>query len=254
MNEDPRPSDPALSLRASSPIVELRRYTLHPGQRDVLIELFDREFIESQEELGMEVIGQFRDLDDPDAFVWLRGFSDMSARARGLAAFYSDGPVWAKHRDAANATMIDSSDVLLLRPARPTSGFSLGHEERPPRGATQLPRGMLAATICHLDAPADSGFLEFFERALAPLLADAGAPARAMFVTEESPNNFPGLPIREGEHVFVWFSRFPDRAAYERHAAALAGSPRWAGALASRLQRAPEVLRLSPTARSRLHG
>ena len=30
-----------------SPIVELRRYTLHPGRRDTLIELFDREFVET---------------------------------------------------------------------------------------------------------------------------------------------------------------------------------------------------------------
>ena len=42
------------------PIVELRQYTLHPGKRDVLIDLFDREFVESQEALGMKVIGQFR--------------------------------------------------------------------------------------------------------------------------------------------------------------------------------------------------
>jgi hypothetical protein len=65
-----------------SPIVELRKYTLHPGGRDVLIDLFEREFIESQEDLGMKVIGQFVDLDDPDRFVWLRGFSDMDARER----------------------------------------------------------------------------------------------------------------------------------------------------------------------------
>ena len=43
------------------PIVELRQYTLHPGQRDVLIDLFDREFVESQEALGMKIIGQFRE-------------------------------------------------------------------------------------------------------------------------------------------------------------------------------------------------
>ena len=35
-----------------SPIVELRQYTLHPGQRDTLIDLFDREFVESQEAPG----------------------------------------------------------------------------------------------------------------------------------------------------------------------------------------------------------
>ena len=44
------------------PVVELRQYTLRPGQRDVLIDLFDREFIESQEAEGMAIVGQFRDL------------------------------------------------------------------------------------------------------------------------------------------------------------------------------------------------
>src|SRR5947207_2217956 len=87
------------------PIVELRQYTLHPEKRDFLIDLFDREFIESQEILGMYVIGQFRDLDNPNRFVWLRGFRNMSERVEGLTAFYT-GPVWKAHREAANSTMI----------------------------------------------------------------------------------------------------------------------------------------------------
>src|SRR5882724_4235763 len=73
-------------------IVELRQYTLHPGKRDVLIDLFDREFVESQEALGMKVIGQFRNLDNPNRFVWLRGFQDMPSRAQALKDFYG-GPV-----------------------------------------------------------------------------------------------------------------------------------------------------------------
>jgi hypothetical protein len=56
-------------------------------------------------------LGAFRDVDDPDSFVWLRGFADMPARGEGLQAFYG-GPVWAKHSDAANATIIDSDNVL----------------------------------------------------------------------------------------------------------------------------------------------
>jgi hypothetical protein len=119
-----------------SPIVELRRYTLHPGQREVLIELFDRELVETQEAVGMKVIGQFRDLDDPDQFVWLRGFPDMESRARSLAAFYG-GPVWKAHREAANATMIDSDNVLLLRPARDGTAFAL-NGERGSRGGFVL--------------------------------------------------------------------------------------------------------------------
>ena len=113
------------SLRHQAPaledctVIELRDYLMQPHQRDVLIELFEREFIETQEALGMRVIGHFRDLDRPDHFVWLRGFADMPARQRGLEGFYS-GATWLAHRNAANATMIDSDDVRLLRCARPT--------------------------------------------------------------------------------------------------------------------------------------
>jgi hypothetical protein len=35
-----------------SPIVELRQYTFQPGQRDVLIERFERSLIEAQEAGG----------------------------------------------------------------------------------------------------------------------------------------------------------------------------------------------------------
>jgi len=43
------------------PVLELRQYTLHPVKRDVLIDLFEREFVERQEALGMKLVGQFRD-------------------------------------------------------------------------------------------------------------------------------------------------------------------------------------------------
>lgn len=250
-------SQSGASMHTYSPVVELRQYTLHPGQRDVLIDLFDREFIETQEAVGMSVIGQFRDCDDPNRFVWLRGFPDMPTRAEALGAFYG-GPIWKAHREAANATMIDSSNVLLLRPARPGSGFVLDNIRRPPPGATEVPNGIVEATIFSLDAPAVADFPGFFERALVPALTATGASILAYFEVEKSANNFPALPVREGEHVFVWFSRFPDQAAYKDHVAARAASQYWGGeiseALARRLRASPEVLKLSPTARSWLRG
>ena len=130
----------------SRPVVELRQYTLHRGQRDVLIDLFDREFVEAQEQMEMKIIGQFRDLDHPNRFVWLRGFPDMASRAKALNDFYS-GPVWKAHREAANATMIDSDNVLLLCPAFPTSGFSLKDLKRAPVGADEIPTSLVVATI-----------------------------------------------------------------------------------------------------------
>src|SRR5687767_11335813 len=108
-------------------IYELRRYTLRPGTRETLIKLFEREFVETQESAGMDVVGHFRDLDAPDTFPWLRAFADMDSRRAALSAFYG-GPAWKAHRDTANATMVDSDDVLLLRPA----GHGFQRSPRPP--------------------------------------------------------------------------------------------------------------------------
>src|SRR5436190_4309710 len=167
------------------PVVELRQYTLHPGKRDILIDLFDREFIEPQEAVGIRIIGQFRDLDHPDRFVWLRGFRDMTSRAKALTDFYG-GPVWKTHREAANETMIDSDNVLLLRPARPTSGFSLENSKRPPVESDEVLTSLIVTTIYYFASPVAPDFINFFERTLRPVAASLGASTSASFVTESS--------------------------------------------------------------------
>lgn len=237
----------------SLPVVELRQYTLMPGKRDVLIELFEREFIEGQEAAGMTIVGTFRDLDRPDRFVWIRAFYDRSSRAAALQAFY-DGPVWQANRDIANGTMLDSDNVLLLKPSREGSGFNLSGRSRPPRGATEAAATLVVGTIYSFDRE-DGTFVDFFERRLRPELEKVGGHVLASFVSDSSPNNFPRLPVREGEHVFVWWSSFARDAAYSAHLATLAASATWQGVirdLASRLKGKPEILRLRPTARSLL--
>jgi hypothetical protein len=245
------------AIRACCPVVELRQYTLHPGQREMLIALFDSEFVETQEAVGMRVIAQFRDIERPDVFTWLRGFSDMPTRATALRAFY-EGPVWTAHRDAANRTMIDFDNVRLLRPARPGSGFMLDDTERPPRGSIVVREELIVCTIYMLSAAAAPGFAELFERIMAPVLGANGASPIAVFETEPSANNFPRLPVREGEHAFVWFARFRDVGAYDRHVAALERSRDWRELVCPMLDRqleAPtEVWRLAPTARSQIPG
>jgi hypothetical protein len=236
----------------SQSIFELRQYTLHPGQRDVLIELFDREFVESQEATGITVLGQFRDLDRPDRFVWLRGFRDMPSRAAALQAFYG-GPVWQEHREAANATMIDSDNVLLLRPARAGSGFDLDGRTRPPRGASAVPPTLVVATIYSCKEPCEDALVGRFEQRIRPAFEQAGGRVLAYFVTEPSPNNFPRLPVREGEHVLVWLAFFASDEEYAAHLARRDDSSAWREAnegLAAPLSGPPELLRLRPTARS----
>jgi hypothetical protein len=231
------------------PVVELRQYTLRPGQRDVLVELFDREFVESQEAAGIELIGQFRDLDRPDRFVWLRGFPDMERRQRALETFYG-GPVWEAHSAAANATMVDVDDVLLLRPSTATSGFG----PQPPRPApgARMPASMVVATICPLDGPADVAVVG---REILPALATTASPALATFVEEPSENTFPALPVRTGEHVVVWFQRMgASEPAADHHPGddELRAVAAIARDLLPNLAAAPLQLRLGPTPRSRL--
>jgi quinol monooxygenase YgiN len=241
-----------------SPVFELRRYRLKPGRRDELIGLFEEHFIEGQEKHGMRILGQFVDAKDADRFVWMRGFADMEARRRALEGFYG-GPVWAAHRAAANDTMVDVSDVLLLKPARPDSGLRLDPTRRATPATPSTPGGLVVATVYSFAAPVDARFVDFFETSVAPALTAAGATLQGRFVTEASENSFPRLPVREGENVFVWIASFADAAAYAAHRARLSNDRRWTGglvpALESWLSKPPEVLELTPTPRSLLrHG
>ena len=241
------------SLQNCCPIVELRQYTMKPGRRDDLITLFDKEFIEGQEKYGMTVIGQFRNLKDPNRFVWLRGFANMEARRRALDGFYN-GPIWMQHRGAANDTMLDSSNVLLLKPAGPRSTIGLGNREN--QSSSGHTESVVVATLYHFDSPDETNFANLFESTVAPELRKAGATLLGEFVTTTLENTFPRLPVREGEYVFVWLASFPDGAAYQSYKDTLANSRLWNEAiiplLRGRVSKPDEVLELVPTNRSLL--
>ena len=210
-------------------VVELRQYTMVPGRRQDFVDLFDREFVETQEALGIEVVAQFTDLDKPDRYVWIRRFPNMEARKASLDAFYS-GPVWAEHSAAANPMMTEWHDVLLLKPAGEGRDLAVNAADRPPPGRRDAAAKPLAILVW--DVAPDSGAR--FAEAVARGFPDA----RAVYVTEPSPNTYPRLPIREDASVVV---------------AILDRVPPVDGATVD--GRAPsQVLRLAPTPRSALRG
>lgn len=233
---------------ACCPIVELRQYTTRPGGREVLIELFERELWETQEAVGIRLIGTFRDLDDPNRFVWLRGFPDMAARATALDAFYTGTP-WRTHRSAANATIADSDNVLLLHPTAPDAGLPDAHDGDD---------GLVVAEIRYLDRARAAVFQTFAAEAIAPRQTAAGGRILGTFASETSPNSFPRLPVREADTAHVTFLGFADAAAHRAYQRALAAGPDWRdGApedLLPQFWRKPEVVRLSPTKRSPLRS
>jgi len=228
----------------------------------------------------MHIVGQFRDLDDPDRFVWLRGFTDLPARAEALQNFYY-GPVWRARSAEANPTMVDSDNALLLKPIELGPAYPALDAPRPPVGATEVPDSVIAGAIYHrakqgagatdryagsvdrhterdvgaigTTVPPDDGFVEFFAEQVVPVLTDTGAVLSATFETLVAENNFPALPLRD-ETVLAWFATFPDDAAYEAHRSRLEASPTWQNKvlpeLTCRSAARPQNLHLRPTARS----
>lgn len=208
-------------------IFEFRDYTLQPGQRETLISLFEREFIEPQEALGAQVRAIFRDLDRPDHFIWLRSFADAQSRFAALDGFYT-GPVWQEHRSAANATIIDSDNVMQLRPVSGTLDI-----------ATGVSQSHLVATAYFLALDVERNFIARFKRDVIPMLGER-APF-ATFITDHTPNVYPRLPVRENETVFLTLAR-----------AGVQAPEATIETLSGMLLAPPEVRRLQPTARSLL--
>jgi len=199
---------------AAFELIELRRYLVEPDRRDDFVALFDREFTDAQEACGMVPIGHFRDRDDARGFVWFRGFARAEERARALTAFYRESRAWHDNRAAANAALLDNDDVLLLRDARLGAGFDLTGFARPD-GTRRGTPNTVAVAVLMLERAADAAFVTAFEAELLPGLA-AHARDTSYFVTDARANDFPALPVREGEFAFVVTSVCPDHAAFRR--------------------------------------
>lgn len=238
--------------RADDQVFELRRYTLRPGQRETLIALFDREFVETQEAVGMSVVGQFRDLNQPDHFVWFRGFSDMEARREALTAFYT-GPTWAQHGPAANATMLDSDNVLLLKPAGGQEVFAPANAKRPgPRSNDDVSGPLWLVATHHLVPTIPERDAVALATVSAEVARAAGTDIVGSLISEHAANSFARLPVRENESVVVTVIRPEDDGAAERAMVELQPDSERMRSFAGLFVRPPEIARLAPTARSRL--
>ncbi len=237
------------------PVVEVRQYTLTPGSFPAFIDLFERHFIEGQEANGIAVIGTFRVLEDPNRFFWIRGFQDMDARKASLTAFY-DGPIWKAHKDVANSMLVENDNVLLLRPARAGSGFSVDSGSRAAIGANAERSGLLVASIYSLGSVDAQSFDQTFQESIRPTLSSAGAQVIATLVTEHSENTYPRLPVRSDANVYAWFSCFENEEEYGGYLAALASNPKWTKIREKfalwRMYSPPEVWSLAATPRSAL--
>jgi hypothetical protein len=234
------------SLVPAPPIIELRQYLLRRGKRDELIELFDREFVETQEALGARVVGQFRDVDRPNHFVWLRGFVDHETRHDALASFYG-GPVWREHGRAAAATMIDSDDVHQLRAIERLMIRRASDRDRLGDG------GAVLILVTHRRSHDHDSLIRHH---LIPTVEEVGLRTVGLYTTDPTENTYAALPVRRS-NVLVWVAAGENLDAVDDAAEQVSLARRelarntTTGGLDEVLI---DVLRLEPTARSCLRG
>ncbi|HYJ92767.1 MAG TPA: NIPSNAP family protein [Pyrinomonadaceae bacterium] len=93
-------------------IVEVRSYRVTPGKREEFLEFFQNRSIPALREYGMEVVGPFIDLENPNKFIWLRLFPSLEEREEMRSAFY-EGDLWKNELEAIAMPMLESYDVTL---------------------------------------------------------------------------------------------------------------------------------------------
>jgi hypothetical protein len=240
---DPHTQYPAGAFK----VLELRRYTLVNGARPRFAEYFDSFFPEAMQQLGAIAAGDFLNRENPAMFTWIRGYHDMDERARVNASFYY-GPVWKEHRTAANGMMVDSDNVLLLRPVSDKHPLLILPALDPtiePNGA----RGVALGLVFAVKPEQLEAFIGSAETALGAYPAEVREAG--MFVTLDERNNFPQLPVRTDGPFVVWLGLVRDDAALARVDSVtkqITESLNASGALRS----APEVMLMDPSRRSRL--
>jgi hypothetical protein len=230
-------------------VIELRRYSVKPGERQHFAKYFESYFPEAFQQLGSIAFGQFLERKTATGFTWIRGFHDMDARASSLAAFYY-GPVWREHSLTLNGLMTDSDNVLLLRPLTPDRGVTVlpaVDPVREPDGA----RGVVVAQIFAVRADSVDALAHRAESVFSAYRA-AGAREAGVLVTLDVPNNFPQLPVRSDGPYLVWLGILQDDHALDSAFSPLADQSARELEGSGLLRGAPELVVLDPASRSRL--
>jgi NIPSNAP len=93
-------------------IVEVRSYRIKPGKRAEFIKLFETRAVPVLRRYGMNVIGPFLDVENPNKFVFLRSFPSLEERDRIKEAFYG-GEEWKNELEPIAMPLLDSYDVIL---------------------------------------------------------------------------------------------------------------------------------------------
>ena len=230
-------------------VIEFRRYTVKEGEREHFGQYFESYFPEAFEQLGAIAFGQFFERRNPIGFTWIRGFKNMDARAVVNSSFYY-GPVWREHSVTMNSIMVDSDNVLLLRPLTTEKGITVLPAVDPVKEVNGA-QGVVVAQIFAIQKDSVDTFAEKAEVTFAKY-REAGAREAGVLVTLDAANNFPQLPVRTDGPYLVWLGILKDNQVLDSQFLPLADSSSKTLSETGLLRGTPELVILDPTHRSRL--
>jgi len=231
--------------------IEFRRYTIkETGQeREQFAQYFDTYFPESFQQVGAIAAGSFLERKNQSGFTWIRGFHTIEDRATANAAFYG-GSVWKEHKKTMNDLMIDTDNVMLLRPLSPERGLTILPAVDPVVEVNGA-QGIVVAQIFAIKANSVEAFAKEAETTFASYRA-AGVREAGVLVTLDVPNNYPQLPVRSDGPFLVWLGILKDNQILENDFTPLADRSVQSLSATGLLRGTPELIVLNPTHRSRL--
>jgi hypothetical protein len=230
-------------------VIELRRYTVKEGEREHFAKYFESYFPDAFQQMGAILFGQFFERKNPVGFTWMRGFKNTDARAIINSGFYY-GPLWREHASTMNGLMVDSDNVLLLRPLTKASAVPVLPAVDPVKEEKGA-QGIVIAQIFVVKPNSVDAFARQAEETFASYRA-AGAREAGVLVTLDAPNNFPQLPVRTDGPYLVWLGIVKDNQTLENLFTPLAERSAQPLSGTGLLRSAPELVILDPTHRSRL--
>jgi hypothetical protein len=230
-------------------VIEFRRYTIKQGEREHFAQYFESYFPEAFQQMGAIAFGQFSERKNPVGFTWMRGFKNTDARAIINAGFYY-GPLWREHAPTMNSLMVDSDNVLLLRPLTPAHGVLVLPAVDPIKEVNGA-QGIVIAQIFAIKPNSVDAFARQAEETFASYRS-AGAREAGVLVTLDVTNNFPQLPVRTDGPYLVWLGIVKDNKTLEMRFTSLAKRSTQSLSSTGLLRSTPELVILDPTRRSRL--
>ena len=202
-----------LSANQNIKVIELRNYLVRQGRRDEFINLFEDNFVQSQNILGGYILGQYRVKGANDNFFWIRGFRDMPARYKFLNDFYFGSPAWKQHKSEANTMLLNNDNVYLLRPLNlkdsandakfsfNTSWF--GQE-----------KGIAVVDFYTSNTKRDK-LIDFVRKKYAAILNASKIENTSFWTSETTPNDFTGLPVFQDKNLLVQITFYKNESEYQ---------------------------------------